>query len=78
MLVAVDDTNKKLIVGLQQENIDRLLNDMPIESHLSRYDGMPLELQGWTLYVLGPEDLARFVARYGQASGGDEPDTVQP
>lgn len=65
MLIAVDLTNKSLIVGLQQENIDRLLNDMPIERKLSETPGIEEnvpELSGWTLYVLGPEDLARFVA----------------
>lgn len=66
MLIAVDDANKKLIVGLQQENIDRLLDDQPIEKELGMYDGMPPELQEWTIYVLGPEDLARFVAHFGE------------
>jgi hypothetical protein len=66
MLIAVDDANKKLIVGLQQENIDRLLDDQPIEKELGMYDGMPTELQEWTIYVLGPEDLARFVAHFGE------------
>lgn len=68
MLVAVDDVNKKLIVGLQQENIDRLLDDMPIEKPLGGYEGMPPELEPWTLFILGPEDLARFVARFGAIS----------
>lgn len=72
MLIAVDGQSKRLIVGLQQENIDRLLNDMPIEKALSGYEGMPDELAGWTLYILGPEDLERFVRRYaGRESGGE-------
>lgn len=65
MLIAVDRENRKLIVGLMQENIDRLLDDQPIEKPLGVYDGMPDDLIGWTLYVLGPEDLARFVAHFG-------------
>jgi hypothetical protein len=69
VLIAVDNANKKLIVGLMQENVDRLLDDMPIEKRLGEYDGMPPELREWTLYVLGPEDLARFVARFGEVGG---------
>jgi hypothetical protein len=64
MLIAVDDVNKKLILGLHHENIERLLNDMPIEKHLASERGMPDDLKKWTLYILGPEDLARFVARF--------------
>lgn len=64
MLIAVDDTNKRLILGLHKENVKRLLNDMPIEKHLGREEGMPAELAAWTVYILGPEDLERFVARF--------------
>jgi hypothetical protein len=53
------DGRKALIVGLEQENIKRLLNDMPIEKPLDDVPG----LEGWTLYVLGPEDMERFVAQ---------------
>jgi hypothetical protein len=55
-----------LIVGLQRENVERLLNDMPIEKDLG-VEGVP-GLEGWTLYVLGPEDTARFVAQLPDAS----------
>jgi hypothetical protein len=65
MLVAVDSENRKLIIGLHAENVRRLLNDMPIERRLSDtpriVENVP-DLAGWTLYVLGPEDLERFVA----------------
>jgi hypothetical protein len=65
MLVAVDSENRKLIIGLHAENVRRLLNDMPIERRLSDTPGIVEnvpDLAGWTLYVLGPEDLERFVA----------------
>jgi hypothetical protein len=65
MLIAVDDTNKKLILGLMEENIDRLVNDMPIEKPLAREDGMPAELAPWTVYILGPEDTTRFMSHFG-------------
>jgi len=64
MLVAADADNKKLILGLHKENVDRLLNDMPIEKALGEFQGMPEELQDWTIYILGPEDLARFVGHF--------------
>lgn len=60
MLLAADNLNKKLIVGLQNENIQRLLNDQPIQKSLDDIS----ELKGWTLYILGPEDMERFVAHF--------------
>lgn len=66
MLIAVDVGAKRLILGLHAENVERLLNDMPIERLLDDTPGLAEhvpEFAGWTLYVLGPEDLARFVAR---------------
>jgi hypothetical protein len=50
-----------LILGLQRENIERLLNDQPIEKDLGA-EGVP-GLEEWTVYLLGPEDTARFVAQ---------------
>lgn len=66
MLIAIDRVNRKLIVGLHAENVERLLNDQPIEKRLREVDGVDgvPELADWTLYVLGPEDLARFVAHF--------------
>jgi hypothetical protein len=54
---------KVLIIGLQQENISRLLNDQPIRKDLA-VEGVP-GLEDWDVYVLGPEDTARFVAQFG-------------
>lgn len=65
MLIAVDTANRKLIIGLHAENVQRLLNDMPIERKLDETPGIREnvpDLADWTLYVLGPEDLERFVA----------------
>jgi hypothetical protein len=70
LLIAVDETNKRLILGLHRSNIDKLLNDMPIEKRLGREKGMPAELAAWTVYILGPEDLARFVAHFGVEDPG--------
>lgn len=64
MLLA--QVGKKIILGLEQENVDRLLNDMPIERSLDEVDGLG---EGWTVYVLGPEDTARFIARVGGTRG---------
>jgi hypothetical protein len=75
MLIAAtegDDGRRRLILGLHQENVDGLLNDKPI---LKRLDGRPDEetgagpsipgLEEWDIVLLGPEDLARFVAHFG-------------
>jgi hypothetical protein len=74
MLIAAmheaEGTRKRLVIGLMQENIDGLLNDMPI---MKRLDGNATDetegilvpgLEDWELIILGPEDLARFVATY--------------
>lgn len=67
MLLAVGrdegDGRRTLFVGLEEENVVRLRNDMPIKQSLDDLAGCPLE--GWTLVVLGPEDTERFVARFG-------------
>lgn len=64
MLIAVlheQDGRKVLVIGLMEENIARLKDDMPIYKAL---DEVVPELPGWDLSLLGPEDLQRFVARY--------------
>jgi hypothetical protein len=52
-----------LVLGLQQENIDRLLNDEPIWKDLDKEDIPGLE--GWAVTILGPEDTVRFMAAAG-------------
>lgn len=66
MLIAasIEGDKKVLFLGLQQENIERLLNDMPIEKDLGE-EGVP-GLEGWKVYIFGPEDTARFVAEFGR------------
>jgi hypothetical protein len=56
------DGRNLLIVGLEEMNIIRLQDDQPIERPLDEVPG----LEGWTLYILGPEDMARFVSQTGQ------------
>lgn len=66
MLIAAATTadgRKRLIVGLDAENIRRLQNDEPIYKDL-RVQGVP-GLEEWDLAILGPEDMARFVAQVG-------------
>lgn len=65
MLIAanLDNENKVLILGLYQENIDRLVNDQPIEKDLGK-EGVP-GLEAWKVYILGPEDTERFIAAFG-------------
>lgn len=58
-----DDGRRRLIVGLHQENIDRLLSDMPIHKNLSVPPQNVPGLEDWDLVILGPEDLERFVAQ---------------
>jgi hypothetical protein len=64
MLIAasIDSEKKILIIGLHKENIEKLLNDQPIEKDLA-LEGVP-GLEEWRLYILGPEDLERFIAHY--------------
>jgi hypothetical protein len=65
MLVAAGsnerDGKKMLFVGLQEENLRELRSDRPIEKQLEEIPG----LEGWVLYIFGPEDTARFVAQFG-------------
>jgi hypothetical protein len=69
MLIAVlsdidPNGRKRLVIGLEEENVKNLLDDFPIEKAL---DANPriAGLEAWTVYILGPEDTARFIATYG-------------
>lgn len=72
-----DDTTgrKILLIGLHQENIDRLKNDEPIHKPLDDPNEQGSILDGWDLMIIGPEDLERFVAQNQKAirnaQGGD-------
>lgn len=57
---------KVLVLGLDDENMRRLRNDEPIYKDL-RDPGVQ-GLEEWDLTILGPEDMARFVA-YAQKEG---------
>jgi len=54
-----------LIIGLEKENIDRLLNDQPISKNFSTDLPPGSGLEDWNLTILGPEDLVRFTAHFG-------------
>jgi hypothetical protein len=56
---------KVLVIGLEQDNIDRLLNDQPIKKNFSKDIPPGSGLEDWDLVILGPEDLVRFAAHYG-------------
>jgi hypothetical protein len=56
------DGREHVVVGLSDENIRRLRNDEPIRKVLEGVPGLP---DGTILFILGPEDTARFVARHG-------------
>ncbi len=57
-----------LILGLLEDNIQRLKNDEPIRKNLNDIPG----LENWDLYILGPEDVTRFVAATGKGEEFDE------
>lgn len=65
MLLAVSSKGDKhvLILGLEAENIRRLLNDEPIRKDLGKL-GAP-GFENFEVYILGPEDTVRLVARVG-------------
>jgi hypothetical protein len=54
-----------LIIGLEKDNIDRLLNDQPIRKDFSKDIPLGSGLEDWDLIILGPEDLVRFASRLG-------------
>lgn len=56
---------KQFVIGLHQENIDRLLNDEPIRKALNEAPQNVPGLEDWDLVILGPEDLVRFMAAVG-------------
>jgi hypothetical protein len=62
---STEGKRKTLIIGLEQENIKRLLNDQPIRKDFSVDIPPGSGLEDWDLVILGPEDLVRFVAHYG-------------
>jgi hypothetical protein len=67
MMIAasVTKTGRRLLVlGLQQENMKRLVNDQPIYKDLAD-EGVP-GLEEWDVTILGPEDTARFIALVGR------------
>jgi hypothetical protein len=59
---------KVLFIGLDAENIRRLQNDEPIHRSLEIE-----ELEQWDLAIMGPEDSARFVARFHPGADVDWP-----
>ena len=70
MLIAATERNgrKLLVLGLQDENIKRLLNDEPIYKNLADDVAVP-GLEEWDVTILGPEDTARFVSHFGREDG---------
>ena len=66
MLIATargGDGRRMLVIGLEQENIKRLLDDQPIQKDMGA-EGVS-ELAEWDVTILGPEDTVRFVAAVG-------------
>lgn len=78
MIIAVGrnhETNRStLYIGLQAENMVRLMNDEPIQKRLdgSAFEGMQVDgLESWDLVIMGPEDTVRFVAAHRPDRLGD-------
>lgn len=70
MLMAVttaENGKKRLILGLEEENIKRLLGDEPILKNMEE-EGVE-GLEEWEIAILGPEDTTRFVAHFGVKVG---------
>ena len=68
MLIAASTTKdgrKLLVLGLQAENMRRLLNDEPIYKRLDKAPQDVPGLEEWDVTILGPEDTIRFVAAVG-------------
>lgn len=51
-----------LVLGLEDENVRRLLDDQPIYKNLQADVAVP-GLEEWDVTILGPEDTARFIAQ---------------
>jgi hypothetical protein len=66
MLIAATERGgrKLLVLGLEDENVKRLLNDQPIYKNLATDVAVP-GLEEWDVTILGPEDTVRFVAHFG-------------
>lgn len=65
MLIAMTETDggrKLLVLGLEQENIGRLLDGQPVYKSMGEL-GVP-GLEEWDVTILGPEDTERFVSHY--------------
>lgn len=62
---STEGKRKILIIGLEQENINRLLDDRPIHKDFSKDVPLGSGLEDWDLMILGPEDLVRFTAHFG-------------
>jgi hypothetical protein len=64
VLIAATKRNgrKLLVIGLEEENVRRLLNDEPIYKDFSTDVKIP-ELEDWDISILGPEDTVRFKAQ---------------
>jgi hypothetical protein len=65
LLIAVLESKegkKILVLGLEQKQIDRLVDDRPIHKDLGE-EGVT-GLEDWDLMILGPEDCVRFVAQF--------------
>jgi hypothetical protein len=64
------DGRQVLVIGLMERNMELLRNDQPIRKALDGSDNGTLipGLEGWIVYVLGPEDTARFIAEVRGAS----------
>lgn len=68
-------TRRSLIIGLSDLNLYHLRNDEPIKRPLDGdgQDGPTIPgLDGWDLIILGPEDMARFVAAMGRTMPDEE------
>lgn len=61
------DGRQVLILGLEEENVKRLLAGQPISKNLME-EGVP-GLEGWDIAILGPEDTVQFMAEV-QGGGG--------
>lgn len=70
MLIAVSTDaigEKSLILGLEAENIERLLNDQPIQKILASEGFYDLQVE--KVVILGPEDTVRWVTHFGIKAG---------
>jgi hypothetical protein len=67
--ISTEGERNILIIGLEQENITRLLDDKPIRKNFSKDMPPGSGLEDWDLLILGPEDLVRFTAHFGLQLG---------